>query len=106
MSYWLSLLPSLVVTAVPVALALISGSTCTVKFDVAKGGVMVMKVEQGPAIKAGIRPGDILLSINNTDIQDPHQFIEVAKKLPANKPIPVLVQRGGSAQFLALEIKE
>jgi serine protease Do len=76
------------------------------QFEVEKGGVMVMKVEQGPAIKAGIRPGDIILSINNTEIEDPHQFIEVAKKLPANKPIPVLVQRGGSAQFLAIEIKE
>lgn len=76
------------------------------QFEVEKGGVMVMKVEQGPAIKAGIRPGDIILSLNNTEIKDPHQFIEVAKKLPANKPIPVLVQRGGSAQFLAIEIKE
>ncbi|HDZ15833.1 MAG TPA: DegQ family serine endoprotease [Methylophaga aminisulfidivorans] len=76
------------------------------ELDLAKGGVMVMKVEQGPAIKAGIRPGDVVLSLNNKEIKDPHHFVEIAKELPVNKPIPVLIQRGGGSQFLALEIKE
>ena len=76
------------------------------QLNIETGGVMVMKVEQGPAIEAGIRPGDVILSLNNIDIQDAHQFVEVAKELPVGKPIPVLVHRGGESQFLALKIKE
>ncbi len=74
--------------------------------QVEQGGVVVMKVEQGPAIHAGIRPGDVILSLNNVDIQDAHQFIEVAQELPKNKSIPVLIQRGGQSQFLALKIEK
>jgi serine protease Do len=75
------------------------------KLGLDTGGVMVMKVEKGPAIHAGIRPGDIILSLNNVSLSDSHQFIEVAKQLPVDKPIPVLIQRGGESQFLALKIK-
>lgn len=74
------------------------------KLDVESGGVVVMKVEKGPAINAGIRPGDVILTMNNVEIEDAHQFIEVAKDLPTGKPIPVLVQRSGQSQFLALKI--
>jgi serine protease Do len=75
------------------------------KYEIEQGGVLVMKVEQGPAISAGIRPGDIILSLNNTEISDAHHFIEVAKKLPENESIPVLISRSGQSQFLALKIE-
>ena len=71
-----------------------------------QGGVTVRKIESGPAAEAGIAPGDVILSINNEKILDAKQFIEVAKKLPTNKAIPVLVQRSGASQFLALKIPE
>lgn len=76
------------------------------KLGVESGGVVVMKVEQGPAINAGIRPGDVILSLNNVELNDAHQFIEVAKALPAGKPIPILIQRGGESQFLAVKITQ
>ena len=34
------------------------------------------------------------------------QFIDLAEQLPTNKAIPVLVQRSGASQFLALKIPE
>ena len=71
-----------------------------------QSGVTVRKIESGPAVEAGIAPGDIILSINNEKITDAKQFIELAKKLPTNKAIPVLVQRSGASQFLALKIPE
>lgn len=74
------------------------------KLEVKKGGVLVMKVEQGPAISAGIRPGDVILSLNNVEIKDAHHFVELSKELPTNKPVPVLIQRAGQSQFLALKL--
>lgn len=68
------------------------------------GGVLVMKVTKGPAMRAGIRPGDYILSLNNEDIEDVEHFAELAADLPEDKSIPVLVQRRGSSQFLALKI--
>lgn len=76
------------------------------KLDVQEGGVIVMKVEKGPAISAGIRPGDVILSLNNVQLSDAHQFVEVAENLPVDKSIPVLIQRSGQSQFMALKIEK
>ena len=73
---------------------------------VESGGVMVMKIESGPVANAGINPTDVIISLNNEQIASGQQFVEVAKDLPVGKSIPVLVQRGGAAQFLALKIEE
>lgn len=70
------------------------------------GGVMVMKIEAGPVANAGINPTDVIISLNNEQITSAQQFVELAKTLPVGKSIPVLVQRGGAAQFLALKIDE
>jgi serine protease Do len=75
-------------------------------FNIEQGGVVVMKVEQGPAVSAGIRPGDILLSLNNEDIEGGQSFVDIAKALPEGKSIPVLVSRSGETQFLALKIEK
>lgn len=71
-----------------------------------QSGVTVRKIESGPAAEAGLAPGDVILSINNEKVADAKQFIELAKNLPTNKAIPVLVQRSGASQFLALKIPE
>lgn len=76
------------------------------KLDIEEGGVMVMKVEKGPAINAGLRPGDVIISLNNVEVKDAHHFVEIAKQLPVGKPIPVLIQRAGQSQFLALKVEK
>jgi serine protease Do len=73
------------------------------KLEVDKGGVIVMRIEQGPAVDAGIRPGDVILTLNNIEIEDAHQFLEVSSDLPVGKSVPVLVQRAGESQFLAIK---
>lgn len=73
---------------------------------VESGGVMVMKIESGPVARAGINPTDVIISLNNEQITSGEQFVEIAENLPVGKSIPVLVQRGGAAQFLALKIEE
>lgn len=75
-------------------------------FGLNNGGVFVVKVEQGVAASAGIRRGDVVISINNQKVASAKQFLDIAKELPENKAIPVLVQRGEGATFLALRISK
>ena len=71
-----------------------------------KGGVAVIKVDAGSAAAAGLRRGDVILSINSQKVTDAKQFLDIAKDLPEDKAIPVLVQRGTGSIFLALRIKQ
>ena len=69
-----------------------------------KNGVLVQQVDSGPAQRAGIRRGDVILKINNLEIKDSNHFSEVVKGLLVNASVPVLVQRGSGALFLAMKI--
>ena len=66
-----------------------------------KGGVRVESVD-GAAARAGIHEGDVLLSIDNTEISSVKQFDAVAAKLDKGKALSVLVRRGDVANFLIL----
>jgi serine protease Do len=76
------------------------------QYGIAEGGVLVANIKQGPASASGMRPGDIIMSIDNQKINNAKQFLDIAKELPANKAIPVLVQRGEGAIFLAVKIEQ
>jgi len=67
-------------------------------------GVLVKQVDSGPARKAGIRRGDVILMINNKDVENPDQFKELVKNLPDDKSVPLLIQRRGGPVFLALKV--
>ena len=74
------------------------------RLDIKSGGVFVKDVNDGPALDAGIRRGDVILKINNKDVQDAKQFRAIVKKLPRDRSLPVLIQRRQSPIFLALKI--
>ena len=65
------------------------------------GGVLVESAE-GNAVRAGIRPGDTIQRLNNTDIRDAKQFNSLVAKLDPKKPSAVLVRRGDASQFIPL----
>tara|TARA_R110000782_G_scaffold235939_4_gene322002 strand:+ start:3531 stop:4952 length:1422 start_codon:yes stop_codon:yes gene_type:complete len=69
-------------------------------------GIWVENIGNGPAQKAGIRQGDIILLLNNIKIKDSSHFYELVKKLPKERSIPVLIQRRGGPIFLALKLDE
>lgn len=69
-------------------------------------GVQVTHVENGPAADAGVRGGDIILSIDNIRVKNVRQFKELVKKLPAGKAVPILLQRGQTTSFIAIKIPE
>ena len=74
------------------------------ELEVGDRGVLVLDVESGPAADAGIAPDDVILELNHKDVANTKQLIELAKDLPKDKAVPVLIQRNGSPIFLALKI--
>jgi len=76
------------------------------ELDLEENGVLVEKLGAGPAQKAGIRQGDIILLLNNIKIKDSSHFYDIVKELPKGRSIPVLIQRRGGPIFLALKLDE
>ncbi|WP_455200303.1 DegQ family serine endoprotease [Kaarinaea lacus] len=72
--------------------------------EIKENGVLVNNVSSGPARKAGVRRGDVILMINNTDVKDTKQFKKIVDNLPTGKSVPLLVQRRGGPVFLALKL--
>ncbi len=79
----------------------VSDLTDAQKKEVPGGGVAIDNVE-GPAAQVGLRPGDIILSMNNIDVKDAKQFIAMLGKIDTKKPVVVLVRRGDASQFVLI----
>ena len=67
----------------------------------AKGGVIVQNVA-GAAAKAGIQPGDIVLSINGEPISKTEQLRALVAK--AGKRIALLIERGDARIFVPIDL--
>lgn len=76
------------------------------QMEIKENGVLVKRVNSGPARKAGIRRGDVILMINNKDIKDTKHFKEIVDGLPKGKSVPLLVQRRSGPVFLALKMQD
>lgn len=70
-----------------------------------EGGVLVERVSAGPAYDAGLRAGDVILSIDRVSVSDVEQFETAVDELPMNRHVAVLVHRGGSTVFLPIRLR-
>ena len=65
------------------------------------GGVVVTRVESDAAYRAGLRPGDVILMINNDKIDDVDSFDKAVKSVPEGKAVALRVMREGITRFIA-----
>lgn len=67
-----------------------------------KNGVVVQSVD-GLAANVGIQPGDIILRINDTDIENPKQYSAAVKKLDKSRPAVLLISRNQQSQWVVIK---
>ncbi|HSH47930.1 MAG TPA: DegQ family serine endoprotease [Halomonas sp.] len=72
-----------------------------------EGGVRIVDVDpRGAAGRAGIRPGDVLVSIAMQAVESPEQLIALIKELPEEQSVPVRLYRDGRSYYVALRLEE
>ncbi|MCX7628156.1 MAG: DegQ family serine endoprotease [Methylophilaceae bacterium] len=68
-----------------------------------KSGVLVVDV-QGNAAQAGIRRGDVILAVNNTEVTGIEQFNKLVDAVGAGKTVALLVQRGENTLYVPVKV--
>jgi serine protease Do len=66
-----------------------------------KGGVLIATAE-GPATRAGLQEGDLVLAVGNSEVTDARQFEALVGKLDRSRPVSLLVRRGDAAQYVVI----
>ena len=70
-----------------------------------KGGVEVTGLGDGALARAGVRPGDVIIRVADTDIAGVKQFETLVKGLDANKAVPVFIRRADSTLVIPVRPK-
>jgi serine protease Do len=65
---------------------------------------LLVEEATGDALRAGIREGDIILAVNNTEVRTVEQFRKLIGAVAAGKSAAILVRRGDSSLYIPLKI--
>jgi len=72
-----------------------------------KHGVLISVVfNNGPAARAGLQPGDIIMSINGQDLYSPQQTIQIINRLNPGDTIKLAVLRGWNEITVSAQITQ
>ena len=64
-----------------------------------RGGVRIESVAEAAA-RAGLREGDVILAVANTEVLNVRDFSAVLSRQDKNRPVSLLVRRGDMAQYV------
>lgn len=65
---------------------------------------LLVEESKGDAVRAGIRVGDVILAVNNTEVGTVEQFRKLIAAVPVGKSAAVLVRRGDNSLYIPLKI--
>ena len=66
-----------------------------------KGGVLISAAD-GPAARAGVQEGDLILAVANSEVTDARQFEALVARLDKARPVNLLLRRGEWAQYVVI----
>jgi len=70
------------------------------------GALVAQVFEKTPASKAGLKDGDVIVSLNNRNVKDGRDLQALVAELPLSKPVELKVMRDGKEQSLQVTIEE
>ena len=72
----------------------------------AKGALVSSATEGGPAEKAGVKTGDVILKFNNIAIENMKELPKVVAGTPVGKSVPLVILRNGKELTLNVTLGE
>ncbi len=70
------------------------------------GALVAQVLADSPAAKAGLKPGDVVLSLEGDSISSPKSLQDAVEKLEVGKKYKMEIQRNGEKQSLAVTIEK
>jgi serine protease Do len=65
-------------------------------------GAVRVETAEGAAARAGLREGDVIVALDNTEVSDAKQFNSLVAKADKTRPISVMVRRGEWTNYLVI----
>lgn len=69
-----------------------------------KGAIIAGVLRNGPADKAGMKPGDVLLAVDGKPVTDPRSMLNLVAGLTPGETAKLRVRRGDETLELAVAI--